>query len=138
MTNPTWPIGPKENELVERVARAIDPVAFDTESRAGQKGYRYRAQRRRDAESNARAVIEALRPELEDAKRIDALQDIFIKGDEAHVLMCEGSGGEEICDHPAHPHFEAFAWNWRCDPVRGMTLREVIDKAIDAARQEGK
>ena len=75
MTNPTWPIGPKENELVERVARAIDPVAFDTESRAGQKGYHYRAQRRRDAKSNARAVIEALRPELEDAGRYRWLRD---------------------------------------------------------------
>jgi len=113
MTNPTWPIGPKENELVERVARAIDPVAFDTESRAGQKGYRYRAQRRRDAESNARAVIEALRPELEDAGRYRWLKD---------------PDGEDCRHHPC----VAFIGDLRDDCV--MLLDEDADNQIDAAR----
>ena len=88
--------------------------------------------------SQASIAAEALRPELEDAARIDAIQDIFIKGDEAHIVMCNGTADEEDCEHPTHPHFEAFAWNWRCDPVRGKTLRQVMDGAIDAARQEGK
>lgn len=110
MTNPTWPIGPKENELVERVARAIDPVAFDTESRAGQKGYRYRAQRRRDAESNARAVIEALRPELEDAGRYRWLRSHGYK--------------DSIGSNPCVMYGAGIT----------QTMPELLDKAIDEAR----
>ena len=117
MTNPTWPIGPKENELVERVARAIDPVAFDTESRAGQKGYRYRAQRRRDAESNARAVIEALRPELEDAGRYRWLRD----GDNT-----------EHCER--WMQWDLRTWDKSIGQWTSDLRRNGLDKAIDAAR----
>ena len=75
-----------------------------------------------------------------DAARLDKMQQIFIEGQEVHILMCSGGmiGGEPECDHDTHPHFEAFDWSWRCLPPRGETLRDVIDKAIeiDAARQQ--
>ena len=72
----------------------------------------------------------------QDTTRLDKLQEIFIKGTDAHIVMCEDDGDE--CDAESHPHFECFSWDWRCKPVRGNTLRAVIDAAIDAARaQEG-
>lgn len=89
--------------------------------------------------ADIRRVLEAFAatPEyqemVKDAERIDKMQGVFVKGQETHILMCEGHATDE-CDHPEHPHFEAFDWNWRCPPVRGLTLREVMDAAIDAAR----
>lgn len=71
-----------------------------------------------------------------DAERLDKLQDLFIKGDEFHIVMCAGENDDEECEHDAHPHFEAFDWSWRCEAVRSNTLRDVIDQAIDKARHD--
>ena len=69
-----------------------------------------------------------------DAERLNRLQEIFIKGDDVHIVMCTGENNDELCEHDTHPHFEAFDWSWRSDPVRSNTLRGVIDQAIDKAR----
>ena len=70
-----------------------------------------------------------------DAERLDKLQEIFIKGEEFHIVMCVGNNDDEECEHDTHPHFEAFDWSWRSSPVRSSTLRGVIDQAIDKARE---
>jgi asparagine synthetase A len=69
-----------------------------------------------------------------DAERLNKLQEIFIKGDDVHIVMCTGENNDELCEHDTHPHFEAFDWSWRSDPVRSNTLRGVVDQAIDKAR----
>ena len=66
-----------------------------------------------------------------DAERLDRLQEIFIKGEEFRIVMCEGKNVDGDCEHDTHPHFEAFDWSWRSDPVRSNTLRGVIDQAIE-------
>ncbi len=65
-----------------------------------------------------------------DSTRLDKLQESFIKGEEFHIVMCEGKNEDEQCEHDTHPHFEAFDWSWRGEPVRASTLRGVIDKAL--------
>ena len=65
-----------------------------------------------------------------DSTRLDKLQESFIKGEEFHIVMCEGKNEDEDCEHDTHPHFEAFDWSWRSSPVRASTLRGVIDKAL--------
>ena len=90
----------------------------------------------------AHAVLEALESTDEqkalraDFERLNKLQDLFIKGDEFHIVMCAGENDDEECEHDAHPHFEAFDWSWRCEAVRSNTLRDVIDQAIDKARHD--
>ena len=114
-----------KNELIERVARALaqhdyPSCGFDGMHDVGQRGYR----------AKAHSVLAELAGELEDSRRIDALQEIFIKGEEFHIVMCEGKNEDEQCEHDTHPHFEAFDWSWRSSPVRASTLRGVIDKAL--------
>jgi hypothetical protein len=113
------------SDQLERVARAIDPAAFDTESAAGQKWYRYRAQRRRDAESKARAVLEALRPELEDAERLNWM---ILKS--ARVVH---SMDGDVCwvEYDGEPEGRGYE---RLSTSRKGEPRD----EIDAARQEGK
>ena len=65
-----------------------------------------------------------------DSMRLDKLQESFIKGEEFHIVLCEGKNDDEDCEHDTHPHFEAFDWSWRSSPVRASTLRDVIDKAL--------
>lgn len=65
-----------------------------------------------------------------DSTRLDKLQESFIKGEEFHIVMCEGKNEDEQCEHDTHPHFEAFDWSWRGEPARASTLRDVIDKAL--------
>ena len=73
-----------------------------------------------------------------DAARLDKMQEIFVKGEDVHIVMCQNrlEDSEHECEHETHPHFEAFDWMWRCEPVRANTLSDVIDAAIavDAAR----
>ena len=88
-----------------------------------------------DAQIAALTTTPEYQAMVKDAERIDKMQELFVKGEDTHILMCEGHDMDE-CDHPTHPHFEAFDWNWRVPPVRGVTLREVMDAAIDAARAE--
>lgn len=93
-------------------------------------------------EAVVRLVLEALESTAEqkalraDAERLNKLQDLFIKGEEFHIVMCAGENDDEECEHDAHPHFEAFDWSWRCEAVRSNTLRDVIDQAIDKARHD--
>lgn len=118
-------------DAIEAAARAIDPDAWEV---ANPHILRKRWAARRDkAKNQAPAAIAAYLEATgvdRDKERLDKMQEIFVKGDEAHIVMCLGTDHEDGCDHPTHPHFEAFDWSWRCEPVRGNTLREVIDKAI--------
>lgn len=72
-----------------------------------------------------------------DSTRLDKLQESFIKGEEFHIVMCEGKNEDEQCEHDTHPHFEAFDWSWRSSPVRASTLRDVIDKALAEGGKHG-
>jgi len=72
-----------------------------------------------------------------DSTRLDKLQESFIKGEEFHIVMCEGKNEDEQCEHDTHPHFEAFDWSWRGEPVRASTLRGVIDKALTEGGEHG-
>ena len=85
----------------------------------------YKATQARIADLEARcAKYEA------DSMRLDKLQESFIKGEEFHIVLCEGKNDDEDCEHDTHPHFEAFDWSWRGEPARASTLRDVIDKAL--------
>lgn len=72
-----------------------------------------------------------------DSMRLDKLQESFIKGEEFHIVLCEGKNDDEDCEHDTHPHFEAFDWSWRSSPVRASTLRDVIDKALAEGGKHG-
>ena len=91
-----------------------------------------------DESKNRIADLEARCAKYEaDSMRLDKLQESFIKGEEFHIVLCEGKNDDEDCEHDTHPHFEAFDWSWRSSPVRASTLRDVIDKALTEGGEHG-
>jgi len=153
------------SDSIEAAAKVIDPLAFAEQGTCPPRGWEHSTpkdvarmleRRKSHALSVAKRIIAAYRDseietlraqvaELEarcakykaDSTRLDKLQESFIKGEEFHIVMCEGKNEDEQCEHDTHPHFEAFDWSWRGEPVRASTLRGVIDKALTEGGEHG-
>ena len=136
----------REQQAIEAAAKKLDPLAFEDPGSVPPRGYechtpqelnRVIQARRRHAISVAKKMVSAYLAVTglkKDAERLDKMQEIFVKGDEVHIIICNNEliDCEHECGHETHPHFEAFNWSWRREPVRANTLRGVIDAAIDA------
>lgn len=145
-----------KTEQLERVARAIDPMAFE-EWKTPPRGLelmkpelvhleQLRAQSH--ARQRARAVLEALRPELEDAERVKAelaernqiIRDAAeCMGEAVHTAFRKGCSAPQarevwalLRDMPRDDFGSAMDWITDC-----LNLR-IPAAAIDAARQEGE
>jgi len=153
------------SDSIEAAAKVIDTLAFAEQGTCPPRGWEHSTpkdvarmleRRKSHALSVAKRIIAAYRDseietlraqvaELEarcakykaDSTRLDKLQESFIKGEEFHIVMCEGKNEDEQCEHDTHPHFEAFDWSWRGEPVRASTLRGVIDKALTEGGEHG-